>query len=324
MRHVRVPALDRDVSAIGFGCASLGSRISVSNGRRALDVAYDLGVSWYDVAPPYGDGEAESHLGHFLQGRRDKLVICTKFGIGRPGLSLPKLMLKPIARRVFASLPQLRATIRRVRPVGVRTRIDPAAIEPSVVESLRRLRTDYIDVLAIHDPMIEDAGNSEVFNVLERLKRKGWIRSISVAGSVESIGAAMKIFPHLDFVQFADGPSLGAASELRMVSRTASPLTFVTHSVFGDPALKELSNSLLQHRSTLCAYAGARGLDATGGGGDLLLDFAFANNPDGVVITSMFSRRHIERNCMIASREPSPEAAERLIRLLRAETTIRR
>ena len=56
MRMVRVPRLDRDVSAIGFGCASLGSRISAADGRRAIARALDLGLTWFDVAPPYGDG----------------------------------------------------------------------------------------------------------------------------------------------------------------------------------------------------------------------------------------------------------------------------
>ena len=59
MRTVVCPGLGRDVSAVGFGCASLGSRVSEAQGLRALGLAFERGVTWYDVAPPYGDGEAE-------------------------------------------------------------------------------------------------------------------------------------------------------------------------------------------------------------------------------------------------------------------------
>src|SRR5438105_10248388 len=87
MRTVVCPGLGREVSALGFGCASLGSRVSEAQGLRALGLAYERGVTWYDVAPPYGDGEAEGILGKFLAGRRERVAICTKFGIPRPVVS---------------------------------------------------------------------------------------------------------------------------------------------------------------------------------------------------------------------------------------------
>jgi hypothetical protein len=60
VRLARVPRLDRDVSVVGLGCASLGSRISAADGRRAIDRAIDLGLTWFDVAPSCGDGHAEA------------------------------------------------------------------------------------------------------------------------------------------------------------------------------------------------------------------------------------------------------------------------
>jgi len=50
---------------------------------------------------------------------------------------------------------------------------------------------------------------------------------------------------------------------------------------------------------------------------DLLLHFAFSNNPDGVVIASMFSARHIEHNCSLAAKSPAPELAAKINSLLR-------
>jgi aryl-alcohol dehydrogenase-like predicted oxidoreductase len=190
MRTVSIPPLGRDVSAIGFGCASLGSRISPPQGLRAIAQALDLGVTWFDVAPPYGDGHAEALLGQALQGRRDRVVICTKFGIEPPQLSLAARMIRPLARHVVATLPKLRQVVAGGRSTGSRTPIEPAAIEASVTRSLRLLKTDYIDVLAVHEPTPCDAKNPAMFEVLQRLRERGRVRAISVAGSPDTIEAA--------------------------------------------------------------------------------------------------------------------------------------
>src|SRR4051794_1708473 len=105
MRQVRCEALEREVSTIGFGCASLGSRVSVSAGMRALAQAFDNGVTWYDTAPPYGAGRAEPTLGSFIAGKRDKVVICTKVGIPRPPAFWPSLLFAPLARGVIKLIP---------------------------------------------------------------------------------------------------------------------------------------------------------------------------------------------------------------------------
>ena len=57
-------------SRIGFGCASLGSRIDSRSGLRALSDAFDRGVNWFDLAPSYGNGQAEAIFSQFLEGRR--------------------------------------------------------------------------------------------------------------------------------------------------------------------------------------------------------------------------------------------------------------
>eukprot|EP01037_Dinobryon_pediforme_P038078 gene38078-45890_t len=134
MRRIYLAALNREVSVLGFGCASLGSRIAPAEGRRAIDMAIERGVSWFDVAPPYGDGAAEAILGAALAGRRDKVVICTKFGITAPQVSLSKRLLRPVARRIVAAFPGLRGAIRRGRPLGQRPPTDPAGIVASVGE----------------------------------------------------------------------------------------------------------------------------------------------------------------------------------------------
>jgi aryl-alcohol dehydrogenase-like predicted oxidoreductase len=315
VRTVRVPRLDREVSAIGFGCASLGSRISAADGRRAIDCALDLGVTWFDVAPPYSDGHAEALLGRAFRGRRDKVVICTKFGIPPPRVPLVTNLVRPLARQAVAAFPGLRHAAAKGRPIVARAPIDPAAIEDSVTRSLRRLGTDTIDVLAIHEPSLRDATNADVFNVLRRLVERGLVRAISVAGDPLVIEAAVRTGGSIDIAQFPDTPLTNAATDLRARLPVPRP-TFVTHGVFGSGIIQTLAHTTTRQQASIAALAERHGIDLSKSPADLLLRFAFSNNADGVVIVSMFDTTHIEHNVAAACLQPIPELAGALREIL--------
>jgi aryl-alcohol dehydrogenase-like predicted oxidoreductase len=302
---VRAPRLDRDVSAIGFGCASLGSRISAADGRRAIARALDLGLTWFDVAPSYGDGCAEALLGQALRGRRDKVVICTKFGIAPARVPLAARLIRPLARQAVAAFPSLRNAAARARAIGARAPIDPAAIEGSVTRSLQLLCTDYIDVLAVHEPTLQDATNTGVFNVLRGLVEQGLVRTVSIAGDPESIEAAIRTQQPIDIAQFPDTPLTNAAEMLR-ARLPAPPPMFVTHGVFGSGITQALASKNVQQRAKITALAEHHEIDFSRSPHDLLLRFAFSNNPDGVVVISMFDTKHIERNIAISRLTPIP------------------
>jgi aryl-alcohol dehydrogenase-like predicted oxidoreductase len=298
MRQVRAARLGRDVSAVGFGCASLGSRVSAADGRRAIDRALDLGVTWFDVAPPYGDGLAEANLGRCLQGRRDKVVICTKFGIARPQLSFKQRLFRPLARQVVAAFPGTRELVRKARPAARVSPLDAAGIDASVMSSLRLLQTDYIDVLAMHEPTPAEAADPRIFEILGRLMDKGLVRAIAIAGAPESVEVAVAEGRPVDIAQFPDTPFSAAAAGLR--SRLPAPVPmFATHGVFGSAeAVVRRSPGLY---AALVALAERYGLDSRSKISAVLSAFAFSNNPDGVVIVSMFSPAHLESNCAAAS-----------------------
>lgn len=309
MRMVRVPRLGREASAIGFGCASLGSRISAADGRRAIAHALERGVSWFDVAPPYGDGQAEALLGQALRGVRDKVVICTKFGIAPAPVPLGARLLRPLARRAVAAFPSLRTAAAKARPLGQRAPIDAAAIEASVTRSLRLLGTDHVDVLAVHEPTLEDVANAAIFDVLSRLVERGLVRAIAIAGDPQSIEAAARAGRRIDIAQFPDTPFANAAASLRTRLPAPAPM-FVTHGVFGSglaPAVARLNG---EQRAKITAVAERHRIDISSSPGDLLLHFAFANNPEGVVVVSMFDPHHIERNIVASRVTPIPGLAD--------------
>ena len=259
-------------SRLGFGCASLGSRIGDVAGRRALAAAFDQGITWYDLAPSYGDGRAESIFGNFAKDRRDKLFICTKCGIESRSPPMVAGLLRPLVRAVLTATPRMRPLITRARLPAHRIPLTGAFVRSSLERSLRRLRTDYVDVLALHEPTPEEADNEDIIRALEDAVKTGKARAAGVAGAAQTVAHVLTnrsegnmVFSHvqvaaLDYAQI--GPLLGPPNQLPWC---------VTHSVFtARPTLATLPNDPL--------------------------DVALRENSHGVVLASMFSAKHLAEN----------------------------
>ena len=297
LRSVNLPGTHLTASALGFGCASLGSRISRRAGLKALNDAYDHGVSWYDVAPPYGADEAEGILGEFLQGKRERVVVCTKAGLsGPPRSALVKLAYtfgRPLAnqfkqlRRGFRALPATRYQ---------RKRLDAEMIASSIDRSLQRLRTDHVDVFALHDPAPEDVTKDDVMRALETIVSSGKARYLSVAGSESACLAGFMREAPYTLAQIADDPVKKTLSSLR--ANAGRQPGCITHSVFGVDGMLGRLTALIAANGNTGRLLHEHGY--TGGAprmaADLLLDRAMASNPDGVVLTSMFGAQHRAAN----------------------------
>ncbi len=146
------------VSEIGFGCWGIGG---LSDGNtsygdtddsvslRALATALDCGVNFFDTAPPYGSGHSETLLGKAIQGKRDQIVIATKLGVDS---------------------------------FGHRADFSIAGMRRMLEESLRRLGTDYVDLVQLHSPPANllMPGN-EALDALLELKTEGKTRAIGIS-----------------------------------------------------------------------------------------------------------------------------------------------
>src|SRR5689334_8356983 len=117
MRTVEFSGWPHRVSALGFGCASLGSRVSHKAGVAAVERALEAGISWFDVAPSYGDGEAEIILGKALRGAN--VAILTKVGLQASAPSGVKRLIRGFVRPIVALAPGLRAMIKPMRSGAV-------------------------------------------------------------------------------------------------------------------------------------------------------------------------------------------------------------
>jgi aryl-alcohol dehydrogenase-like predicted oxidoreductase len=162
------------VSVVGLGCNNFGRRLNVEQTRSVVDAAIDAGVTLLDTAETYGGaGRSEEMLGEVLAGRRDQVVLATKFGSQGSDLGYGPA----------AGAKGSRSYVRR-------------AIE----HSLRRLRTDYIDLYQIHTP-------DPITPIEETLSA---LTELVQAGLVRYIG-------HSNFSPVQIATAAAAARELRAV-----------------------------------------------------------------------------------------------------------
>jgi aryl-alcohol dehydrogenase-like predicted oxidoreductase len=146
MRTRRLGSDRPEVSVVGLGCNNFGGRIGREETRAVVDAAVDEGVTLFDTADVYGNGGgSEQLLGEALEGRRERVLVATKFG-GDMG----------------------DGTVARGSRTYVRKAIDA---------SLERLRTDYVDLYQYHRP---DGITTyeETFAALDELVREGKVRYV--------------------------------------------------------------------------------------------------------------------------------------------------
>jgi aryl-alcohol dehydrogenase-like predicted oxidoreductase len=152
MRYHRLGQSGLVVSAVGLGCNNFGKTLDVEASRAVVLTALDEGVTLLDTADTYGRpdvGASEEVLGQILEGRRDDVVLATKFGSDMGGVNGPDWGARGSRRY----------------------------IRKAVERSLRALRTDWIDLYQLHKPDPETPV-SETLGALTELVREGKVRYI--------------------------------------------------------------------------------------------------------------------------------------------------
>ena len=162
------------VSAIGFGCWEVGGtygHIDETQFQHAVHAAIDTGITCFDTAEAYGMGVSEEALARALAGRRNDVVIATKFGVG------------------YEEMSNRRDSSR-------------ARVLASIDKSLRRLRTDHVDIYLVHWPD-PNTPLEETMAALDDIARQGKVRYIGVSNfRLAQIEEAMRL-RRVDVVQYA-------------------------------------------------------------------------------------------------------------------------
>jgi 1-deoxyxylulose-5-phosphate synthase len=144
MKRVRLKQTDLEVSRLCFGTMTFGKPVDQAAAARMLDRCIEWGINFVDTANVYQGGVSETMLGEAMRGKRDKLIVATKvrgkMGDGQDECGLSK-------RAIFRA----------------------------VEDSLKRLRTDYIDLYYLHQPDY-DVPIEETLSAMEELVKQGKIR----------------------------------------------------------------------------------------------------------------------------------------------------
>lgn len=181
-----------EVSALGMGCWAIGGpwdwaqpgmerfpagwgQIDDEESIRAIHAGLDAGITFFDTAANYGAGHSEVVLGRALKGRRDQVVIATKFGH----------IVNEVEKTVYGDADQILGNVRQ-----------------DVVNSLRRLQTDYIDIYQLHEGGYDPEHAPALREVLEELVDEGKIRWYGWSTDLVDRAAAFADGEHCTSIQF--------------------------------------------------------------------------------------------------------------------------
>lgn len=284
-----VPGLGIPTTHLGYGCSQLMGGITRRQSIALLEAAFDAGVRHFDTAPSYGYGHAESVLGETFRARRAEITVATKFGLRPPR----NRKLAGIARRLLLPVvkhaPGVKARLSRTAAGLVhRARFSPDDLRQSIDASLVALRTDYIDILLLHESLVADLSD-ELLGELEHSVKAGKIRSFGIGS--EAIADIYREKPRFCRILQFEWSVLDH-------EKPAYPGSFlITHrSLSGN--LARLHAWLNANPGVSRSWANELGLDVTSAPilSWLMLAAARHANPDGITLFSSRSARNIKAN----------------------------
>ena len=297
MRYRALGKTGLEVSAIGFGAASLGEEygpIDPAEGERAVRYAIDQGVNYFDVAPYYGGTRAETQLGRGLAGRRHSIVLATKVG-------------------------------RYKDPGGETFDFSAARIRNSVEGSLRRLRTDYVDVYQAHD--IEFVPRRQIVEetlpAMHRLVEEGKVRFVGVTAYplhlLADITQRARVDTILTYCRYnlldtsMDEVLTPLAREKGIGLINASPLHMGALTEKGAPAWHPAPKGVLKTVKQAARYCQSKGIKIS----TLALQFALAHEHASTTLVGMSKVHHVARNIELLQAPVEQQALDQVLNIFR-------
>jgi aryl-alcohol dehydrogenase-like predicted oxidoreductase len=277
-----------ELSVVGLGCNNFGRRVDRAGTRAVVDAALDVGVTFFDTADRYGGGQSETFLGRALAGRRQRVVLATKFGGGGE------------VGRGKGSHEQIRLALEA---------------------SLGRLQTDYVDLYQHHqeDP---DTPLAETIAALDELVREGKIRAYGTSNySAERIEQAASLAREAYVSEQSEYSWLARDAESELLPTCERlGLGFIPYFPLasglltgkyrrGQPAPEgtrlhgqEISDEEYDRLEALEAYAGERGLSLL----EVAIGGLAAQPPIVSVIAGATKPEQVRANAAAGAWEPTP------------------
>jgi aryl-alcohol dehydrogenase-like predicted oxidoreductase len=172
------------VSILGLGCSRLGGTVEKRDDRAAKRIllqAHECGINFFDTADIYAQGNSEKLVGTVFGRKRTEVIIASKVGYRlNTAISLGG-KIKPILRQLIRLIPALKTSLEKARASQTSQDFSVAYLKRAVEGSLKRLQTDYLDLLQLHSPLPAVLQQEDIFELLEQLKQEGKIRYYGVA-----------------------------------------------------------------------------------------------------------------------------------------------
>jgi aryl-alcohol dehydrogenase-like predicted oxidoreductase len=281
-------------SVIGVGCNNFGGRLDETRTREVIDAALDQGIDFFDTADIYAGGRSEELIGRFIvdRGHRSQVLIATKFGQDMPGQGR-----------------------------GAR----PEYIKRAFEASIKRLRTDYIDLYQLHLPD-PDVPIAETLGALDEMVKAGKVREIGCSNfSAQQLsdaeeaaerrpGSARFVSIQNEYSLLHRDPEKGVLAECERLGlaflpffplmsglltgkyRRGGPIPEGTRVAKYERYRKLLTDENLDRVEALIAYAESRGHTIL----ELAISWLLAHRPVASVIAGASSAQQVRENVSAA------------------------
>ena len=281
------------VSVLGFGAAPLGDeygKLDAAEAERAVHLAIDEGVNFFDTAPYYGRTLSETRLGGALRGRRDKVILATK-----------------CARYDFRGFDFSAGRVLR-----------------SIDESLQRLQTDYLDLFQVHDIEFGDKRQilEETIPAMHRIKATGKARFIGVTGlpvrMLRDVCAAADIDTVLSYCRYnllnrdMDEVLTPLAREKNLGLINASPLHMGMITDEGPPEWHPAPESVKSTARAVVKLCREHGTDPAAIG----MQFVFQYPHAASTLSGLKTCDQVRRNLATLYHAPDPELLNKIDQLV--------
>jgi len=292
------------VSIIGFGASPLGGEfgtIEPEEGRRAVHYAIDQGINYFDVAPYYGRTLAETRLGEYLKGKRDKIILTSKacrYDITDFDYSAKRIM-------------------------------------RSIEESLKRLRTDHFDLYQIHD--VEYGKREQVVGealpAMFKLRKQGKVRFVGITGYpltplkeiAETLGPGTEdvdtvlTYCRYNLMDTTMDDILTPVVRQRGIGLiNASPLHMRVLTEKGAPNWHPAPEKVFAAAAKVAQLCRERGTTIS----DLAMQFALAHKDVSITLVGMSKVRHVEANIKIVGTEADPDLLAEVLEMIKPVANI--
>jgi aryl-alcohol dehydrogenase-like predicted oxidoreductase len=208
-----------------------------------LRKALDAGITFYDTADMYSQGESESLIGAAFRGCRQQVILATKGGYCLPARRNLIKRIKPLVRPIVQALGLKRARL----PAGISGSLSqdfsPSYLVAALEGSLKRLRTDYVDLYQLHSPsaqFMRSPAFAEALQTLEKLKAQGKLRFYGIATEIPQDAPLCLPAAGISSVQLGFGLlDLEALDDGTLAAARARGLGIIARGCFGGGLLKD-------------------------------------------------------------------------------------